>query len=126
MNMIRPFLALAVASPLLLGPDALAQTASTQAAGEKPVPRAILYRDTNFRGPSTVVTGMETNLRLGWQVRSIRVEGGSWELCQRADFRGGCTRYDESDTSIRSAVQYTQSVRPAPAAATARGHTGLI
>ena len=122
--MTRALLVLVPASLLVLGPGVVAQTASTSAVQQDSGPRVVLYRDTNFRGPSTVVTGTETNLRLDWHVRSVKVEGGSWELCQRANFHGGCTRYDESDTSIRSAVQYTQSARPAEAQA-ARDPSGL-
>ncbi|HYC74745.1 beta/gamma crystallin-related protein [Brevundimonas sp.] len=83
-----------------------------QASGAGPA-AATLYRDVGYRGPSITVTGSRPDLNLPWPVRSIRIQSGVWELCQRANFRGRCTRYDSSDSSIPSAREYTQSARPA-------------
>lgn len=80
-------------------------------------PSAVLYRDIGYRGPSVTVTGARPNLDLPWPVRSIRINGGVWELCQQARYHGRCTRYSADDRSIPSARAYTQSARPASPAA---------
>ena len=74
---------------------------------------ATLYRDVGYRGPSITIMDTRPDLNLPWPVRSVRIQSGVWELCQRANFRGRCTRYTSSDSSIPSAREYTQSARPA-------------
>ena len=80
--------------------------------GESPSATATLYRDVGYRGPSITVTDTRPDLDLPWPVRSVRIQSGVWELCQRANFRGRCTRYESSESSIPSAREYTQSARP--------------
>ena len=101
-------LALAVATP---------GVTPAQTSGVAPAV-ATLYRDVGFRGPSVTVTSSRPDLDFSGPVRSIRIQSGVWELCQRANFRGRCTRYDSSDSSIPSAREYTQSARPVTSART--------
>jgi hypothetical protein len=61
-------------------------------------PRAVLFGQANFGGPSMVLEGHD-NVRdfagSGFNDRasSLRVERGHWMLCSRADFRGECRTF---------------------------------
>jgi len=60
-------------------------------------PRLVLFDDTGFRGHSAVVTNMTSGLHvLGNRVRSAKVYGGAWELCDGDRFRGRCVTVTDS------------------------------
>ena len=69
-----------------------------QAVGQ---PREIIiYRDRNFDGPAVAIPRDEPNLRLVWTVNSVRVRGGTWQLCERANFQGSCLTVSESQSNL--------------------------
>lgn len=52
-----------------------------------------VYRDANFRGQSMTFREDIPNLRssgLNDAISSLRLERGSWEVCEDADYRGRC------------------------------------
>ncbi|CAN0415534.1 unnamed protein product, partial [Phaeothamnion confervicola] len=55
----------------------------TSAIGQQPAAgaEAIIYRDQNFQGPAMNASAAQPDLRLAWQVRSITVVRGPWEIC---------------------------------------------
>ena len=61
--------------------------------GGTAVPRAsvVLFDQPNFRGQSFRVDSQDPQLR-GFvnRARSVQVTGGSWDLCDRANFGGRC------------------------------------
>lgn len=63
-------------------------TGTAQAA----VTELVLYKDSQFRGPSQVIKGEVANLEggLGHEVSSIVARGGAWEVCTRDHFQGRC------------------------------------
>lgn len=71
----------------------------------------IVYRDRNFAGPAVSITQDKTNLRLAWPVRSARVRGGTWELCERAGFQGACLTVTRDNRDLGQRL--VQSVRVA-------------
>jgi Beta/Gamma crystallin len=79
-----------------------------------PIPRAsaVIYRDGNFSGPAVAVDGARDNLALNWQVRSVRVDSGSWEACTRPNFAGRCFRINASNGNLPTSQRTIQSMRP--------------
>lgn len=75
-------------------------------------PEAIIYRDANFSGPAVAISRDQPNLGLAWQVRSIRVNGGAWEMCTGRNFGGRCMIYRASTANIPSNFRNVVSVRP--------------
>lgn len=77
---------------------------------------ATIYRDPNFSGPAVAVDRPNNNMRLNFQVFSIRVRGGPWELCPQPDFRGSCLVVGQDTSDLRRAYNWSgplQSMRPA-------------
>jgi hypothetical protein len=77
---------------------------------------ATVYRDSNFRGPAVAVDRANANLRLTFQVVSIRVMNGPWELCPQPNFRGQCLLVGQSTSDLRRTYGWAgplQSMRPA-------------
>ena len=75
---------------------------------------ATIYRDSGFRGPAVFVGDANPNLGLAWPVNSIRVTSGTWELCERPNYRGPC-RTVEADQYVlgsQSRGMTIQSMRP--------------
>lgn len=81
------------------------------------VGRAVLYDGRNFTGQSFIASGVHGNLgRFGGRAESLQVQGGVWELCDGANFRGRCITlnqdaYDLSRFGFRNRVR---SIRPLP------------
>lgn len=73
---------------------------------------AILHRDTFFNGPFQSVTASRTDLSLGWDVRSIRVRSGEWQICTGRNFTGRCTTIDRDQPTLNSQFRSIQSMRP--------------
>ena len=100
------FVSLVVAAVALVLPAgaALAQDAPAQVS---------IYEQRNYAGTPVVVTGPQADLGRIVQLRSIRVVGGAWELCEQANFQGRCARFSSSDADVRGMVRQVRSVRPA-------------
>ena len=100
------FVSLAAAAAALSIPAvaALAQNAPAQVS---------IYEQRNFAGTPIVVTGPQPDLGRSVALRSIRVSGGAWELCEQANYQGRCARFSSSDADVRGMVRQVRSVRPA-------------
>jgi hypothetical protein len=78
--------------------------------------RATIYRDPGFRGPAVAVERANPNMRLGFEVYSIRIMGGPWELCPEPNYRGRCLTVGQSTSDLRRTFGWQgplQSIRPA-------------
>ena len=76
---------------------------------------ATIYRDQNFQGPAVFVGAANPDLKLSWNVKSIRVRSGTWELCARTRYRPPCAKVssDEANLSKVNPLLYrVQSMRP--------------
>jgi hypothetical protein len=69
----------------------------------------IIYRDRNFDGPAVSIRQEEPNLRLVWTVNSARVRGGTWHLCERANFHAPCLTLSSDNRNLGH--RRVQSVR---------------
>jgi hypothetical protein len=91
------------------------------------VDRATLYRDPAFRGPAVAMERAESDMRLGFEVFSIRIAGGSWELCPEPGFRGRCLTVGQSTPDLRRTFGWQgplRSMRPANAGGGNSGQVG--
>lgn len=75
-----------------------------------PAAEATIYRDANFRGPAVFIGQANANLGLAWPVNSIRVAGGSWELCERINWGGTC-RVVDRDQKLLGSLQRGMTVQ---------------
>lgn len=73
---------------------------------------AIIHRDTFFNGPFQSVTTSRPDLNLGWEVRSIRVRSGEWQICTGRNFMGRCTTIDRDTPTLNPQFRSVQSMRP--------------
>ncbi len=76
-----------------------------------------IYREQDFRGDQRRLSGELRNfndVNLNDRVSSIRVDGGTWEFCEDADFHGRCmiVRSDISNLAGSSYDDKFSSVRP--------------
>lgn len=98
-------LAMAVAGSLAAGPVS-AQSSS-----------ATIYRDSGFQGPAVAVEQANPNMRLNFQVQSIRITRGEWELCPEPNYRGKCLIVSQTTSDLRRTYYgwtgRLQSMRPA-------------
>ncbi|HWJ38675.1 MAG TPA: beta/gamma crystallin-related protein [Sphingomicrobium sp.] len=78
----------------------------------------VIYRDRNFDGPAVAVSHDEPNLRLVWTVNSARVHGGTWQLCERANYHGTCMTLSNDNRNLGH--RRVQSVRLTKASGTWR------
>ncbi len=103
------FVSLVAAAAALAVPAgaALAQNAPAQIS---------IYEQRNYGGTPVVVTGEQADLGRVVQLRSIRVAGGAWQLCEQANFEGRCARFSSGDADVRGMVRQVRSIRPAPQA----------
>lgn len=92
----------------------LAAEAEAQTTRPSPVGggEAIIYRDQDYSGAAVNVARARPDLGLSWQVRSIRIKRGAWELCSRPNFEGRCARHDGSRPNLPAAQRTVQSMRP--------------
>ncbi len=95
---------LAAAAALAVPGAALAQDAAAQIR---------IYEQRNYAGTPIVVTGPQADLGRTVELRSIRVAGGAWELCEQANYQGRCARFSSGDADVRGMVRQIRSVRPA-------------
>lgn len=89
--------------------------------------RATIYRDPGFRGPAVAVDRANPNLRLNFEVYSIRIDGAPWELCPEPNFRGRCLTVRQSTSDLRRTFGWEgplQSMRPAGGGSGGGGSVG--
>jgi hypothetical protein len=83
--------------------------------------RLVLFDRTNFRGDSRNVLNSATNLgTAGDRVRSVQVDGGTWELCKGAFRNARCVTISESVPNVQS-LGFRNGVTSAREVASARG-----
>ena len=77
-------------------------------------PQIVLYDRTNFRGSSRSLTGPMSSLgSFGPRVRSVRLMGGRWELCEGTRWTDRCITVTESVSDVgRFGLRGVSSVRP--------------
>lgn len=75
-------------------------------------PEAIIYRDANYSGPAVAIQREESNLGLAWQVRSIRIQRGQWQVCTGRNFTGKCSTVTRSEPNVASQMRRIVSMRP--------------
>lgn len=71
---------------------------------------ATIYRDSFYRGPAVYVSDSKPDLGLAWPVNSIRVYSGTWDLCERPNFKGKC-RTLTRDTTILGTTRIGMTVQ---------------
>lgn len=74
-----------------------------------PVREIVIYRDRNFDGPAVSIRHEEPDLGLRWAVGSARIRGGTWQLCERTNYRTPCTTLSSSSQNLGH--QRVQSAR---------------
>lgn len=104
------FIGLVMAGAVLNGPPSVAQTNDKMYRPSE----ATIYRDASYRGPAMSVREEKSNLGLSWPVNSIRVGSGSWQLCERAYFRGQCRTVNRDTSRLTNSQRgmTVQSIRP--------------
>jgi len=93
--------------PMTLQNERAQPTAQNQGGLE-----AVLHRDARFSGPFQSVTGPRTDLNLGWEVRSIRVRSGEWQICTGRNYTGRCTTVDRDQPMLNPQFRDVVSMRP--------------
>lgn len=118
----RAWIALALAG---VGLSMTLNAAAQAPPRPQPTPgaEAIIYRDLGFQGPAMNASAAQPNLRLAWQVRSIRIVHGTWEICTRPNYVGDCARVSANMSNTASlGIGYAiQSMRPVTAPPAAGG-----
>ncbi|MGE5721699.1 MAG: hypothetical protein ACM3YM_04490 [Sphingomonadales bacterium] len=89
---------------------------SASSIAQLPSRELTLFSEPDFHGKSITLAEPHKQLRVPWQVRSVRItEGDRWLLCSQADYEGDCKPVFESLPRVRLAV----------ASALPRRHTNL-
>lgn len=111
--MIRMMKAAAVGALALVGVSVVAAQEDRMWRPE-PQPEAIIYRDSGYQGPAVNVSEPQPNLGLAWNVKSIRVRSGRWQLCERTNYRGDCRTVDRDSPMLGRPMRgmAVQSMRP--------------
>jgi hypothetical protein len=73
---------------------------------------AIVHRDNLFGGPFQSISSAQPNLNLAWDVRSIRVRSGEWQICTGRNYTGRCTTVDRDQPTLNPQFRTIQSMRP--------------
>ncbi|MFK4875230.1 hypothetical protein [Novosphingobium sp. ZW T3_23] len=94
-------------APVTLQNERAQPTAQNQGGLE-----VMLHRDARFGGPFQSITGPRTDLNLGWEVRSIRVRSGEWQICTGRNYTGRCTTIDRDQPTLSQQFRDVVSVRP--------------
>ena len=97
---------------LIVAAAALAAPAGVAVAQNAPA-QVSIYEQRNYAGTPVTISGVQADLGRAVQMRSIRVSGGAWELCEEANFAGRCARFSSGDADVRGLVRQVRSVRPA-------------
>ena len=105
-------IALATAAVLPFGLADAASAGNERPARSTSKSEAIIYRDAGYNGPAVSVSRAQANLALDWNVTSIRVRDGRWELCERTEFKGVCRTMTADNPIITRGGMRVQSMRP--------------
>lgn len=73
---------------------------------------AIIYRDAGYKGPAVNVSRAEPDLDLSFRVNAIRVRSGTWQVCERPDYRGTCRSFNRDTPLLAIRGMAVQSMRP--------------
>lgn len=73
---------------------------------------AIIYRDGGYQGPAVNVSRAEPDLGLAFRINSIRVRSGSWQVCEKTNYRGNCRTIDRDSPLLGLRGIQVQSMRP--------------
>jgi hypothetical protein len=73
---------------------------------------AMLHSDTLFRGSVQSIRGPTPTLNLDWDVRSIRVRSGEWQICTGRNYTGTCRTIDSDQQTLTGQFRRIQSIRP--------------
>lgn len=73
---------------------------------------AILHSDTLLRGSFHSVRAATPTLDLAWDVRSIRVRSGEWQICTGRNYTGTCRTIDSDQQTLSNQFRRIQSMRP--------------
>jgi hypothetical protein len=73
---------------------------------------AIIYRDAGYKGPAVNVSEPQPDLGLSFNVNSVRVRSGEWQLCERTNYRGNCRVVDRDTPLFNLRGIEVQSMRP--------------
>ena len=79
--------------------------------------RIRVFSDRDFEGRSETFERDVPDLRrfgLAREVTSVQIEGGPWEICSEAGFRGECKVIRDSDAFLGWWAEHVASLRPAP------------
>lgn len=77
----------------------------------------VVYAEPGHRGPAVAVDAARDRLDLAWPVASLRIEAGTWELCELPGFDGHCSLFDASVEDLPPVLRTVQSARPVGGAA---------
>lgn len=73
---------------------------------------AIVYSEPGFSGRSMTLAGEIERFPERWAIRSIRIQAGQWELCERERFEGRCAIVDGSTDDFHDGGLRVRSLRP--------------
>ncbi|MEW5683540.1 MAG: beta/gamma crystallin-related protein [Pseudomonadota bacterium] len=99
-----------IAAAITLG---LPATSAAQRPGPGPG-ELTFYSQIGFRGQSYTVTGPRETIHIPWTVRSARLSGGSWQICQRSGYRGRCNEVNDTQGNIAWTVGSARPLRVGP------------
>ena len=88
--------------------------------------RMVLYSDENFRGSTYTITGPTSSIgSYNDKAKSVRIDGGTWEICEDIDF-GKCRTIDRdvSNLSALGLSKRVSSARPAGGGGGGGGYPG--
>lgn len=108
---MRILMALASSALLALSAPGVAQEEERFRPPSGGEGEAIIYRDAYYSGPAVNVSRNQPDLGLVWQVRSIRVRSGNWQLCSGRNFTGRCTTMNRDTPNITNQFRQVQSMR---------------
>jgi len=105
MEIVMRFVSLVLGAAAMIAPAGAAQAQNA--------PQISIYEQRSYEGTPVTVAGATPDLGRSVRMRSLRVNGGAWELCEQANFQGRCARFSSGDADIRGMVREVRSVRPA-------------
>lgn len=73
-----------------------------------------IYRERNFSGSAVAIEQARPNLGLAWRIGSVRVRGGTWQLCEQPNYRGNCRTVNSDSSALSPTINglTVQSARP--------------
>ena len=120
--------AIAVLAALPVASAQEQQLPAPTAAQPEPISRppqggleVLLHRDTLLRGPVQSIRAPTPVLALDWDVRSIRVRSGEWQICTGRNYTGTCRTIDRDQPTLSAQFRRMQSIRPTGGFGSGRG-----